>query len=58
MKIIFVVLLVGVMIKCIFNKIAFIALSMYVKEKCGIPTDEELKAYTNRAIRKYFHITK
>ncbi|MCM1233496.1 MAG: hypothetical protein NC489_25555 [Ruminococcus flavefaciens] len=56
MRIAIAVVFLIVIVKCIANKIASMALLMYLQDHGNIPNEEEIKAYTSRAVKKFFHM--
>lgn len=48
-------LLVAVSVKCIGNKIAALALLLYIEEHGKVPDKEEINEYTSRATKELFH---
>ncbi len=47
-------MLLIVTVRCIANKIAAMALLMYIKEHIDVPDKEEIMLYTSRAAKKFF----
>ena len=56
MRMILLVILALVVVKCIANKISVLALLLYMEEHGKVPDEAEIKVYTNRAAKKLFHM--
>ena len=56
MELLLVFLLIVVFVKCVANKIAALALLMYIRDHGEVPSEDVIKKYTSKAAKKLFHI--